>query len=97
MDPAFAYYGLDFLAVGLSLFALLHVGARRGSAAAALLLAHVLWLATGAPWTHVVAVLLVDAVFAARYYELRRRRRHVARQFATRRLSRSAQGLDVLC
>ena len=97
MDPALAYYGLDLLAVALGLYALLHIGTRRTPAVVALLLAHVLWLATGAPWTHVAAVLLVDVVFAARYHQMRQRRRHIARQFATRRLSRSAQGIDVLC
>ena len=97
MDSAFAYYGLDFLAVALGLYALLHIGTRRGLAVGALLLAHVLWLSIGVPWTHVVAVLLADAVFAARYYQVRQHRRHIARQFATRRLSRSAQGIDVLC
>ena len=97
MDPVFAYYGLDFLAVGLSLFALLRLRTRPERAAFALLIAHVLWLAIGVPWTHLFAVFLVDALFVARYREVRARRRHIARQFATRPLSRSAQGIDILC
>lgn len=97
MESFLSYYGLDLLAVALALYALVAAERAGRGAGLALLLAHAAWLGSGAPWVHVLAVVLVDAVFAARYYRARRHRRYVARQFATRRLSRSAQGLDVLC
>lgn len=108
MMDFFHYYGLDLVAPALSIYAVYLLAGhqaekpvgglrRRRSGIMALAAANMLWIVLGLMWTQVIPIVFVNILFAVVYYRNHLVRRRLRREFATRRMSRTAEGIDVLC